>query len=57
MKDDKEKSTKDDNSSAAALQRGKEAIAAEDKINKKDPQDPKVKGEKEKDAENWRNEG
>jgi hypothetical protein len=57
MEENKAKSTEKESSSNAALQRGKEAILADDKINKKDRNDPEVKEQQAKDDEKWRNEG
>lgn len=57
MEDKKKKSVEEDASSEAALERGKKAINADKEINKKNPEDPKVKEEDKKDAEQWRNEG
>jgi hypothetical protein len=57
MENDKNKPAESETSSKEALERGKKAIEAEEKLNEKDPEDPKVKKEKEKDAEQWRNEG
>ncbi len=54
--EDKEKKP-DDQSGEAAIDRGKKAIEADDKINKTDINKPEVKKDKEKDAEQWRNEG
>jgi len=57
MEDNKNNSAEKETSSEATLERGKKAIEAEDKIKKKDVNDPQVQKEKEKDAEQWRNEG
>jgi len=57
MKKDKEKASEADSSSKAALERGKEAIKADEKINKKDKDTAQVKSQEAKDAEQWRNEG
>jgi|GEM_PF-5434070 len=57
MENNKERSPEKESSSESALERGKKLIAADEEINKKDPAKPEVKKEKEKDAEQWRNEG
>jgi hypothetical protein len=57
MEDKNKKSLPEDTSSEASIERGKKSIRADEEINKKDPQDPKVKEDKKKDAEQWRNEG
>jgi hypothetical protein len=57
MEDKKKKSVEEHASSQAAVERGKKAVKADEEINKKNLQDPKVKEDKEKDAEQWRNEG
>jgi hypothetical protein len=57
MENNKDKATDKEVSAEAAIERGKAAIKADEQINKKDLDDPKVKAEKEKDAEQWRNEG
>jgi hypothetical protein len=49
--------TENDSSGAAAIERGKKAIAADEHINKKDADPAKKKEEGAKDAQNWRNEG
>ncbi len=56
MEKNKEKA-ENDTSSEATLERGKKAISADEEISRKDQADPKVKKEKEKDAEQWHNEG
>ena len=57
MEKDEKKSTSEESSSEAALERGKKAIEADERITGKNPNDPKVQEEKRKDAEKWRNEG
>ena len=57
MENNKDKAADKETSTEAAVERGKAAIKADEQINKKDLDDPKVKAEKEKDAEQWRNEG
>ena len=57
MEKNKEKTTDKENVSDSPLERGKKMIAADEEINKKDPAKPEVKKEKEKDAEQWHNEG
>jgi len=57
MDKDQNKIAEQDSSSTAALDRGKKAIDADEKINKKDLDLSRVKDEGEKDAEQWRNEG
>jgi hypothetical protein len=53
----KDKAAEEESSSKAAVQRGEEAIKADEKINKKELDASQVKAEREKDAEQWRNEG
>ena len=57
MENEEKKSASEENSSKAVLERGKKAIEADEKITKKNPDDPKVQAEKKQDAEHWRNEG
>ena len=57
MENNKDKSAEKESSADSSLERGKRAIEADEKINKKDLDKPEVKKEKEKDAEQWRNEG
>lgn len=57
MNDDKKKPEENEYSSASTIERGKKAIEANEKLNKKDGESPEGKKEKEKDAEEWRNEG
>ena len=57
MEKDKDKAASAESSSEAVVQRGNEAIKADETINKKDLDAAQVKAEKEKDAEQWRNEG
>jgi len=57
MENNKDKAAEEQTSSKATLQRGEEAIKADEKINKKDLDASQVKAEREKDAEQWRNEG
>ena len=57
MDKEEKKPAGDDTSSEATVERGKKAVDADERINRKDPEDPKVKDEKAKDAERWRNEG
>lgn len=57
MEKDKDKAAQQESSSKAVLERGKEAIEADEKINKKDLDAKELKADDEKDAEQWRNEG
>ena len=57
MENNKDKAADKETSTEATVERGKAAIKADEQINKKNLDDPKVKAGKEKDAEQWRNEG
>jgi hypothetical protein len=57
MDNNSKKSPDNDSSSESTLDRGNKAIEVDEQINKKDLDKSQLKKEKEKDAEQWRNEG
>lgn len=58
MDENKDKAPKkDEYSSEATVERGKKAADAADKLNKPEQDEAEKKKEREKDAEQWRNEG
>jgi hypothetical protein len=57
METKKEQSADKETSSESVIKRGKEAIEADEKINKAGQDKTEVKKDEKKDAEQWRNEG
>jgi hypothetical protein len=57
MENKKDKASNKKNDTESAIERGKQAVKADEKINKAGQDKNQVKKEREKDAEQWRNEG
>jgi hypothetical protein len=51
------KTSNKENDTESAIERGKQAVKADEKINKAGQDKSQVKKERKKDAEQWRNEG